>query len=1059
LDLQPNQLDEFASCARKYPWNTLPESAQKLMHEFTLRDILAKLSQLRRNALSFIEADPRRLCSQYSIKISKLSEACHLEALRRQAKAALDAEPLSRSSQFARLKREDILKLKDACKWIACIRAITLPTGFIKFLLLDGAQDARNVLRDLVPKYISLSKKSDQLLDEILEKNNIKLRADNLGSLKNELNILLSREDELPSYSIITDQRAKLALSGLEPFLSKAYELNILPENYAQVLSAIAENVRAEQMRAGDPILSTASGAVNDSLREIFTKHDKNKLGFDRQLVRSNLLKRKAPTGSAIGPKKNWTELSLLQNEFNKAGKFFSLRTLIDKAGTAIQALTPCMMMSPLSLAKFVSADRMTFDLLVIDEASQMRPEDAVGAMLRVKQIVVVGDQKQLAPTDFFSRAQPVEQDDDETFDNLSDESILELTGKTFKNLRRLKWHYRSKCESLIAFSNERFYDGELITFPTAKRGSFSVDLVRVNGKYKARLNPIEAQVVAEKTVKFMRDHAHLPESGTPTIGVVAINTDQRDLISEEIRQLADGDELVAKYFEKAEAKGEPLFIKNLENVQGDERDFILISMTYGPPPGETIVAQTFGPINGRNGDRRLNVLFSRARERVVLFSSMGSRDIQATNASPKGRQVLKAYLEYAEGQGKVIAKGDGAETDSDFEAEVAERLRKRNYSVDTQVGVSGFRLDLAVRDPDNTDIYLLGIECDGATFHSSKSARDRDRLRQEILESLGWEIIRVWSTDWFESPEAQTDRLVLHIEAAKVRKKPIKNDYEFASPAKEIGKEEHPIFDIEAIRRDNSPLNVQSAFSTLENLRDHWIAKMIPEWNPYESVLRQGVIEFLLQHRIVEPDDWSRKVPKYMRVRTDNRELKYLEVICKIIERVVEAPLVPVDEIVRNGEDGETEFKSTLRMNLHTGKIDPKMEREVLKTIAGFLNTTGGNLVIGVDDNRGLVGFDQDGFPSEDRRDLHLVNLIKDRIGAQHIMSITVRHEDYAGGRVLVVNCRRSREPVYLKDEGVPRFYVRTAVATTELAGPESLQFIFNRFPNLNFKPFGVPQ
>ena len=260
------------------------------------------------------------------------------------------------------------------------------------------------------------------------------------------------------------------------------------------------------------------------------------------------------------------------------------------RGGRAIQDLKPCFMMSPLSLAKFLPRT-MTFDLLVIDEASQMKPEDALGGMLRAKQIVVVGDPKQLPPTDFFNRSSetsPADTDDD--FEDVDDESILEGCEKAFREVRRLKWHYRSKCESLIAFSNVEFYDNGLITFPTAKPGSFSVDLIRVDGDYRARRNPAEASRVAQEAIRFMRHFAdHEPEE-IPTLGIVSVNIDQRDLIREELRRLSADDELVKLYREKTDNKGEDVFVKNLENVQGDERDFMFISLTRGRAAGATVM-------------------------------------------------------------------------------------------------------------------------------------------------------------------------------------------------------------------------------------------------------------------------------------------------------------------------------------------------------------------------------------------------------------------------------------------------------------------------------------
>jgi superfamily I DNA and/or RNA helicase len=247
--------------------------------------------------------------------------------------------------------------------------------------------------------------------------------------------------------------------------------------------------------------------------------------------------------------------------------------------------------------------------MLVVDEASQMKPEEALGALLRARQVVVVGDAKQLPPTDFFNRSVVTANVDDD-FEDIDDESILEACEKTFRQVRPLKWHYRSRCESLIAFSNAEFYKNSLITFPMARPGSFSIDLVRVDGAYQARRNVAEAVRVAEEAIQLMRRFADMDEETIPTLGIVSVNIDQRDLIDEELRRAWADDELVDRYREKVRKKGEPLFVKNLENVQGDERDFIFISLTYGRETGATALKQRFAPIQGKKCTRRLNVLF-----------------------------------------------------------------------------------------------------------------------------------------------------------------------------------------------------------------------------------------------------------------------------------------------------------------------------------------------------------------------------------------------------------------------------------------------------------------
>jgi very-short-patch-repair endonuclease len=378
---------------------------------------------------------------------------------------------------------------------------------------------------------------------------------------------------------------------------------------------------------------------------------------------------------------------------------------------------------------------------------------------------VVVGDPQQLPPSDFFSRVSNNDNSDSESDgDDIDAESILDWCLKTYTGPRRLKWHYRSKCESLIGFSNREFYRGDLITFPNAKPNAFSIDLVRIQGNYKKGRNPLEAAKVVSAAIEFMKAQANLPPENIQTLGIVAINSEQRELILEEFNRLSNDPE-IEKYLaaceSQTEARGtEEFFVKNLENVQGDERDHIMISLTYGPEAGQEKMAQRFGPINRAQGHRRLNVLFTRARQQMTVFASMTSQHIVAEGAK-RGVRVLHEYLRYIESRKLEVGTRTGRDFDSDFESEVCARLEQHGFNVDPQVGVGGYRIDLGIRDLNNQSIYLAGIECDGAAFHSAKSSRDRDRIRESVLRGLGWKLLRVWSTDWFADPDSQTEILV----------------------------------------------------------------------------------------------------------------------------------------------------------------------------------------------------------------------------------------------------------------------------------------------------------
>lgn len=500
------------------------------------------------------------------------------------------------------------------------------------------------------------------------------------------------------------------------------------------------------------PPLRDFPGMSLQSARERFRDLDKRVIETHRGVLAAKLHANRIDPGNSSGARGTWTGLSLLQNEVNKQKRHIAIRDAVQRAGAALQQIKPCFMMSPLSVAQYIPPGSIEFDLIVIDEASQMKPEDALGALSRGHDVVVVGDPKQLPPTSFFERQ--FESDEVADEDAVDNESILDLAISQYGK-RRLRWHYRSKHESLIAFSNHHFYENDLIVFPSpAEAGAESgVRSHYVAGAYKNGTNPDEAKAVSEAAIRFMKNSPHL------SLGIVAINREQRELINDEITRMVAGDPHASEYVGKWDGSLFPFFVKNLESVQGDERDVIFISTVYGPEEPGRPVAQRFGPILGPTGWRRLNVLFTRARVRVELFTSMMPADIRIDERSSRGVIALREYLDYAQTGRLESGKLSRRPPDSDFEIAVARLLENAGFEVDPQVGVAHYYIDLAVRHPRNGS-YLLGIECDGATYHSAKSARDRDRTREEALKALGWSLYRIWSTDWFADPRREFAKL-----------------------------------------------------------------------------------------------------------------------------------------------------------------------------------------------------------------------------------------------------------------------------------------------------------
>lgn len=503
------------------------------------------------------------------------------------------------------------------------------------------------------------------------------------------------------------------------------------------------------------PALRKFERAGHEEIVEQFRKLDMLNLQYNR--ARAALQHwEQMPRADAGG------QVNILRTEFNKKARHMPIRKLMQEAGLAIQAIKPVFMMSPLSIANFIPPATLEFDLVIFDEASQVKPVEALGAILRGRQLVVVGDNKQLPPTSFFDSL--TRETDDEENVTADMQSILGLCDAQGAPQRMLRWHYRSRHESLITLSNHEFYENKLVIFPSPgdkeRKGLVFHHLKdTAYDRGKTRTNPKEAEIVADAVMEHARKHPGL------SLGVVAFSTSQRQAISDALELRRRKSPELESYF--MAHQDEPFFVKNLENVQGDERDVIFISIGYGRTE-EGYVAMSFGPLNNEGGERRLNVLITRAKMRCEVFTNITADDIDVNRTKSYGIQSLKNFLYFAQHGKLYMTTETGLPADSPFEENVAAKLEALGYTVRKQVGSKGFYIDLAIVDAENPGRYILGIECDGAAYHSARSARDRDRLRQQVLEAIGWKIHRVWSTDWFRNPERELNRLVAAIEKAK---------------------------------------------------------------------------------------------------------------------------------------------------------------------------------------------------------------------------------------------------------------------------------------------------
>jgi very-short-patch-repair endonuclease len=509
------------------------------------------------------------------------------------------------------------------------------------------------------------------------------------------------------------------------------------------------------------PELRRFSAVGHDELIRTFRALDRELADLTAAYVRARL-SGAVPARDEAGADPGY---GVLSRELQKRARHKPVRQLVAEMGPALTQLTPCLMMSPLSVAQFLPPGGDLFDLVVFDEASQITVPDAIGAIARGRRCIVVGDPRQMPPTRFFERG--AEEDENEEARDL--ESILDEALAARLPHHRLTGHYRSRHESLICFSNHAYYDGALVTYPAADTRDSAVTLRRVDGVYargQARTNEIEARAVVAELLRRLRD----PALSSLSVGIVTLNAEQQRLIEDLLDQARRADPELEPFFAGAVDPGtgrrrDPVFVKNLETVQGDERDVILLSIGYGPTePGARAMAMNFGPLNRQGGERRLNVAITRATTEVMVFASFDPGMIDLARTSAEAVRDLRLYLDFAArgpvalGESLRVARASAYE--SDFELALAVRLRRLGWTVRSQVGVSRFRIDLGIVDPAMPGRFLAGVECDGASYHASPSARDRDRVRQLVLEQLGWRLFRVWSTDFFLDPDAATAAL-----------------------------------------------------------------------------------------------------------------------------------------------------------------------------------------------------------------------------------------------------------------------------------------------------------
>ncbi|MEH2195366.1 MAG: DUF4011 domain-containing protein [Nostoc sp.] len=662
----------------------------------------------------------------------------------------------------------ELKEIEQALNWLIGLQQYSLSADSVQRVI--NYPSKRRELAELVKEYESshhsVRKGLDFLLshfdesditDSYLPRNQI-----TFVELESFLNLAQSELPYFQEWLTYKEVYQKLVNLGNNKFLDALRDNQTQPEQWFPVLKKRIYQICLDAILAKKPELKNFNFEVHERQIKEFSELDSKQLNTAKERLRQLHVQRwqnLEKTSAALAEIPNW------KREANKIRRHLPIRKLLNdtKKGipNLVKVLKPCWMMSPLSVSQYIKADIHHFDVLIFDEASQLRTEDVVPSIIRSNQVIVIGDNKQLPPTSFFSTGdsqEDIDNEDDESYESVLDECSKFMFG------HMLKWHYRSQDERLIAFSNRHFYESKLVTFPNpVQNPDLGVSFRHVpDGVYDSggsSTNRREAQVVAQLALEHFQRF-----STEQSLGIIAFSEAQADAIREQIEILGKNHPNLEKF---CSDNSPEFFLKALENVQGDERDAIILSVGYARNSQGKLFLN-FGPLNRKGGERRLNVAVTRAKSKITLVSSIVASDIDLTRAKSKGAEALRNYLEYAASGGEILQGNSYTNTlrfDSPFEEDVYHTLVQQGYTIRTQVGCSGYRIDLGVVNSDRPGEFLLGIECDGASYHSSPTARDRDRLRQEVLEKLGWKIHRIWSTDWFRNKPAQVSLLIERIE------------------------------------------------------------------------------------------------------------------------------------------------------------------------------------------------------------------------------------------------------------------------------------------------------
>ena len=867
-------------------WGIIKKNLNDLKLSFNMSsrvsDVLSRLQDRQLALQDFIQGLPNYedIC-QVSVRLIEDAARAGIALQNLHEKIEKDSRFPEQLGEWFKGFNTDVKTLKLMAEWVVNIREKgRFNDDLTRWVVSKNASNRIDVISELVKDTRDYIKKFDGFTNELAKRGSLDLAewitARNekfaLSDLIEKLKLCYATSKYLIAWSDYCRSRRGLEELGLSPIVKGVEKGSVREEDaVAHFRYAVYQSMARELMHKHSD-LATFQRATYDNIKKRISKLDRSIQHRFCQRIAYLTSKRPIPLGIGHGYVRDYSEMSLITHELTKKKRHIPIRQLVRRAGGALQSIKPCFMMSPQSVAQYLAPGQTSFDLVLMDEASQLRLEDALGVIARGKQVAIVGDPKQLPPTTFFEKIVESELDEEDTTAAEEAESILDI-GQTCLDNRRLRWHYRSQHEQLISFSNSEFYDNDLIVFPSpySKNDDYGVHHHYVEGaEYLKGRNRTEAEVVALAIMDHFRSRPNM------SLGVATFNIEQRDLIHDELERLQKINAWLEKKINETEDTEEPFFIKNLENVQGDERDVIFISTTYGPDSDSGQVYQRFGPINLPTGWRRLNVIITRAKKRLDLFTSMRPSDVRVKPGASRGAIALRGYLEFAE-HGIIPDFGDksGREPDSDFEIAVAKSLNRHGYKTDYQVGVAGFFIDVGVKHPDREGEYIVGIECDGASYHSAKSIRDRDLLRQRILESKGWRIHRIWSTDWFKNKDRELgnllDKLEKLVESEKAKVRPIEPEEEVYVPKLSAELQAPKLLDVDEELR--------------KALVEYRRTKIEPRTSDItKSLLADHILEEFVRRKPTTQKEFFR-FPLSLRDQIDPKEGQFLVEILELIE------------------------------------------------------------------------------------------------------------------------------------------------------------------------------